>query len=133
MATRGAEAQPTPRARALRLGSLQTERGNSPEAIENLREAVRARPEWTGARFDLGRALLQSGRCEEAVEELKQVASQDPEDDRVHFVLSNAYRKMARNDLAQSELAQYQALTRKRLERVQKQVRDVSDAIQSKP
>ena len=116
-----------------RLGSLQTERGNSPEAIENLREAVRARPEWTGARFDLGRALLQSGRCEEAVEELKQVASQDPEDDRVHFVLSNAYRKMARNDLAQSELAQYQALTRKRLERVQKQVRDVSDAIQSKP
>jgi tetratricopeptide (TPR) repeat protein len=116
-----------------RLGSLQTERGNSLDAIENLREAVRAHPEWTGARLDLGRALLQSGRYEEAVKELKKVASQDPENDRVHFVLSNAYRKMARNDLAQSEIAQYQALTRKRLERAQKAVREVSDAVESKP
>ena len=116
-----------------RLGSIYTDRGQADEAIEHLTEALKSHPELSAAEFDLGRALVLKGCYPEAVATLLKVAARDPASDRVHYVLANAYRKMGKASEAQAELAKYQELSRKRLSRVQKDVKDVSDSLEVKP
>lgn len=111
-----------------RLGSLYTEQGKSGQAIAHLTEALAAHPEWVDARFDFGRALSLAGRQEEAVAQFRKVAADGPPNDRVHYLLSNALRRLGRNEEADSEMARYQDLTRKRLERTQRTVRDFTDS-----
>jgi tetratricopeptide (TPR) repeat protein len=116
-----------------RLGSLYTETGKGSEAISSLQEALQSHPELTEAHFDLGRALMMKGRYTEAIRELQTVAAHDPENDRVHYLLSNAYRQNGRNSEADSELRKYKELSLKRLDRVQREVRDVTRTLESKP
>lgn len=116
-----------------RLGSLYTEAGKADEAITNLQEALKSHPELTEARFDLGRAMLLKGRYGDSIAVLRKVAVEDPRNDRAHYFLSKAYGKLGRNGQAQAEMAKYQDLSRKRLARVQQDVRDVSRALEGKP
>lgn len=115
-----------------RLGGIYTDSGKPEDAILHLREALSSHPELAGAQFDLGRALILKGRYADAVKELQKVAAGEPDNDRVHYFLSNAYRKMGREGEAQAEMEKYQTLTRKRLERVQQDVRDVSRSLEKK-
>ncbi|MFN7995606.1 MAG: tetratricopeptide repeat protein [Bryobacteraceae bacterium] len=116
-----------------RLGSIYTESGKPDDAIPHLREALASHPELTGAHFDLGRALVLKGQYADAVTELQKVATEEPANDRVHYILSNAYRKMGQDAMAQTEMELYQTLTRERLERAQKDVRDTSKSLEKKP
>jgi tetratricopeptide (TPR) repeat protein len=116
-----------------RLGSIYTERGKADEAIEHLTEALQSHPGMTAAEFDLGRALVLKARYSDAVNVLLRVAAADPDNDRVHYVLANAYRKMGKAPEAQAEFAKYQELSRKRLTRVQKDIKDVTESLEGKP
>jgi tetratricopeptide (TPR) repeat protein len=116
-----------------RLGSIYVELGKPDEAIAHLEQALKSHPEMTGAQFELGRAYVAAGRADEAIAMLRKVAAADPENDRVHYVLSIAYQKQGRKADAQAEMAKYQELTRKRLERAQRDVNAASDALNQKP
>jgi len=116
-----------------RLGSIYTERGKADEAIEHLTEALQSHPGMNAAEFDLGRALVLKARYGDAVKVLLRLAASDPENDRVHYVLANAYRKMGKGSEAQAEFAKYQELSRKRLTRVQKDIKDVTESLEGKP
>jgi tetratricopeptide (TPR) repeat protein len=116
-----------------RLGSIYVEQGNADAAIGHLEQALQSHPNLTGAQFDLGRAYAATGRTQEAIATLRKVAAADPENDRVHYMLSNAYLKQGLKTEAQTEMAKYQKLTRKRLERAQRDVNAASDALNRKP
>ena len=116
-----------------RLGSLLLDRGQAPEALQHLLRSVKARPESAEARFDLGRAYLANQDYGEAALEFEHYAESNPENDRVHFLLANAYRGLGRIEDARRELELYQDLSRKRLQRVQEDVRSVSEDVNRTP
>jgi tetratricopeptide (TPR) repeat protein len=116
-----------------RLGSIYVEQGKADEAIAHLEQALQSHPDMTGAQFELGRAYAAMGRAEDAIAMLQKAAAADPENDRVHYLLSNTYQKQGRKTEAQTEMAKYQELTRKRLERAQRDVNAASDALNKKP
>jgi tetratricopeptide (TPR) repeat protein len=112
-----------------RLGSICLEQGKLDESISHLEQALRAHPELIDAKLDLGRAYSAKGRYPEAVAEFQQVAAAEPDNDRVHYLLSNAYAKQGDRSHAQSELAEYQRLTRSRLQNTQQDVKNLSDSL----
>jgi tetratricopeptide (TPR) repeat protein len=112
-----------------RLGSILTEQGRADAAIPHLLQALRSHPQLTEARLDLGRAYTAEGRYEEALTALKQVIQSDPTNDRVHYLLSIVYSKQGRRGEAQTELADYQRLTRERLQRTQQDIKNVSNSL----
>jgi predicted Zn-dependent protease len=57
------------------------------------------------------------------------VAAAEPENDRVHYLLAGAYAKEGNRTRAQSELAEYQRLTRRRLEDTQQDVKKAADSL----
>ena len=116
-----------------RLGSLLLDRGQAPEALQHLLRSVEARPASAEARFDLGRAYLANQDYAEAAREFEHYAQSNPESDRVHFLLANAYRGLGRMEDARRELEVYQDLSRKRLQRVQDDVRSVSEDVNRSP
>jgi len=79
--------------------------------------------------LDLGRAYSAKGRFPEAVAEFQQVVVAEPDNDRVHYLLSSAYAKEGNRSQAQSELAEYQRLTRSRLQNTQQDVKNLSDSL----
>ena len=113
-----------------RLGSLLLDQGEAADALEHLLQAVSANSEWTEARFDLGRAFLESGDHASAVRELEAVAGAEPGHERARFLLAGAYRAAGRVEDAARELKLYQELSRERLQRVQRDVRSVSEDLQ---
>ncbi len=116
-----------------RLGSLLLDRGEASEGLQHLLRAVEARPASAEARFDLGRAHLENRDYASAAREFEWYAESDPDNDRVHFLLANAYRGLGRLEDAQRELKLYQELSRKRLRRVQQDVRSVSEELRPSP
>lgn len=116
-----------------RLGSLLLDRGRAAEALRHLLRSVEARPASAEARFDLGRAYLENRDYAEAAREFEDYAESHPESDRVHFLLANAYRGLGRMEDARRELELYQDLSRKRLQRVQEDVRSVSEDVNRRP
>jgi lipoprotein NlpI len=60
------------------LGTALLQAGKPAEAIEQLQQAVRIRPDLVKPRTNLGIALAQAGRLEEAVVELEQALRMDP-------------------------------------------------------
>jgi len=53
--------------------------GRLPEAIAELNEALRLRPDYVEAHNNLGNALLQSGRIDEAIVEYEEVLRLRPD------------------------------------------------------
>ena len=112
-----------------RLGSIYLEQGKFDESISHLEQALRAHPELSDAQLDLGRAYSAKGRYPEAVAEFRHVAAAEPDNDRVHYLLAAAYAKQGDRSHAQSELAEYQRLTRSRLQNTQQDVKNLSDSL----
>jgi tetratricopeptide (TPR) repeat protein len=112
-----------------RLGSILTEEDQPDAAIPHLLQALRSHPQLTDARLDLGRAYTEKGQYEDALTALKQVVHSEPGNDRVHYLLSVVYSKQGHKGEAQAELADYQRLTRERLQRTQQDIKDVSNSL----
>ena len=112
-----------------RLGTLLLDQGDAAGALPHLRRAALSLPDSTDVRFDLGRAHLETRDYAAASRELETCAQSDPENERVRFLLAQAYRGLGRIEDAQRELETYRDLSRRRLERVQKDVRSVSDDV----
>ena len=112
-----------------RMGSVFLEQGKADDAISQLEQALRAHPQLVDAHMDLGRAYTAKGRYAEAIAQLEQVVAAEPENDRVHYLLSSVYAKEGNRSRAQSELAEYQRLTRSRLENTQQDVKKAADSV----
>jgi len=54
--------------------------GQMPEAMEHYEEALRIKPDYAEAHYNLGVALYQAGRVSEAVEQFEQVLRINPND-----------------------------------------------------
>ena len=112
-----------------RLGSLYAEQGKPDQSISHLKQALAANSGLIAARLELGRALMARERYQEAVSEFEMYAQADAENDRIHYLLGNAYKKLGRTAEAQSEMRKFRELNQRRLERVQGDVRKVSEAL----
>ena len=66
------------------LGSAMLALGRISEAIEQFRLALKLRPDYQNARYNLARALIKSGRLEEAADLFRQVVAAYPDDAQSH-------------------------------------------------
>lgn len=80
------------------------------EALNLLREAIAARPDYADARYQLGKALIEKGAVKEAVEQLESAAASEPKKDYIRYQLSIAYRRDGRAADAERELKNYREL-----------------------
>ena len=110
-----------------RLGNLYADQGKAEQAITHLERALAAGTSFPTVRLDLGRALSAAGRQKEAVEQLRAHAAANPTDDRVRYLLAQAYRSLGRLDEAKQAMLEYRQLNRKRLEEVQRDVREAAE------
>jgi tetratricopeptide (TPR) repeat protein len=72
------------------LGLALASTGRNAEAIEQYTLALRARPGYASARFNLATALAKTGRVDEAVENLRQILADNPQDAAVKRRLAEA-------------------------------------------
>jgi len=100
----------TPSARAhLHWGRTLIREGKPDEAILHLREALRLRPGFVFARFDLGVALEAQGDLPAAVDEYRAVLRDRPNVANVHYSLGSALHRLGRPAEA---IEQYEAALR---------------------
>jgi tetratricopeptide (TPR) repeat protein len=100
----------TPSARAhLHWGRTLIREGRPDEAIPHLREALRLRPGYAFARFDLGVALEAQGDLPAAVDEYRAVLHDRPDVANVHYSLGSALHRLGRPAEA---IEQYEAALR---------------------
>jgi tetratricopeptide (TPR) repeat protein len=100
----------TPSARAhLHWGRTLIREGKPDEAIPQLREALRLRPGYAFARFDLGVALEAQGDLPAAVDEYRAVLRDRPDVANVHYSLGSALHRLGRPAEA---IEQYEAALR---------------------
>ncbi|MGI9035808.1 MAG: tetratricopeptide repeat protein [Pyrinomonadaceae bacterium] len=90
--------------------TLLEQKSKTKEALNLLREAIVARPDYADARYQLGKALIDKGEFGEAVSQLETAAQNDPKKDYIHYQLSIAYRRAARPADAERELKLYKEL-----------------------
>jgi tetratricopeptide (TPR) repeat protein len=95
---------------AVALESLQQPQA----AIPILRSALKSKPDFSDARYLLGKILLAEGAAPEAVQHLEAAAKLAPEDARIHYQLARAYQTLGRTGLAEQEFAIYRQLKDKR-------------------
>lgn len=72
------------------LGLFLEKAGKIPEAIAQLEQALRIKPEYTDARNNLGEALVRAGRIPEAMVQLEQVLVTNPDMAGPHVNIGNA-------------------------------------------
>ena len=80
------------------------------EARSLLRQAIDARPDYSDARYQLGKALIEKGNFDEAISQLVSAVQSDPQKDYIHYQLSIAYRRASRTEEAERELKLYKEL-----------------------
>ncbi len=110
-----------------RLGNLYADQGKAEQAVTHLERALAAGASFPTVRLDLGRALSAAGRHSEAVEQLAAHAAANPTEDRARYLLAQAYRSLGRIDEAKQAMLDYRELNRKRLEEVQRDVREAAE------
>ena len=76
------------------LGALLAEKGRIDEALEQYREAVRIRPEFTAGQYNVGVALTRLGRIDEAVPAFEAAVEQDPDFLKAHFNLAVCHAQL---------------------------------------
>ena len=72
------------------LAASYLQAGRIQEAMPHLEEAIRLRPRYGEAYYNLGSALQVQGGLVEAIRHFREAARLRPEDDRVHLKLANA-------------------------------------------
>jgi len=72
------------------LGLALASTGRNSEAIEQYVLALRARPGFASARFNLATALAKAGRVDDAVDNLRRLVADNPEDQAAKRRLADA-------------------------------------------
>ena len=85
------------------LAARYLQAGRIAEAVAELDEALRLKPDDAEAHSNLGIAFQLQGRLGDAVRELREAARLKPNDDRVHVNLGNVMQAGGRADAAVSE------------------------------
>ena len=88
------------------LASALDAQGKTDEAIAQLREAVRVRPNYTPARAELGQLLAREGHPDEALSELQTAVRMRPDDSVAHFRLGSVLGTLGRTGDAAAEFSQ---------------------------
>jgi len=91
------------------LGNAELREGRVPEAIDNLAEAVRLKPDSFEGQSSWGDALFAAGRIGEAMEHYEQALRLNPDYALAHYNLGNAQAQLGRMPEA---IEQYQAALR---------------------
>ena len=81
-------------------GETLLEQGNVDEAITQLQRAVRMRPDYAGAHFNLAHAYQIKGDSANEIAELKRVIQLDPKDEQARYILGSEL--VNANQLAQA-------------------------------
>jgi tetratricopeptide (TPR) repeat protein len=76
------------------LGAVLAKDGRIDEALEQYREAVRIRPEFTAGQYNVGVALTRLGRIDEAVPAFEAAVEQDPDFLKAHFNLAVCHAQL---------------------------------------
>jgi tetratricopeptide (TPR) repeat protein len=85
-------------------GAFLFRQGRTDEALQFLREAVRAAPKTARAQAELGRVLLHSGKSGDAVENLEKAVAIDPRSPSIRLLLGRAYLQSGRVEDGQRQL-----------------------------
>ena len=85
-------------------GAFLFRQGRTDEALQLLRETVRAAPKSARAHAELGRVLLHSGKPDAAVERLEKAIELDPRTPSIRLLLGRAYLQMGRVEEGQRQL-----------------------------
>jgi tetratricopeptide (TPR) repeat protein len=80
--------------------------GNTSQAVEQLQETVRIRPNFAVAHIELGELLARQGQNEQAARELRTALALKPDSADTHLRLGSVLGAMGRNDDALSEFSQ---------------------------
>ncbi len=88
------------------LASALDAQGKTDEAIAQLREAVRVRPNYVPARAELGQLLARAGHPDEALSELQTAVKLRPDDSVAHFRLGSVLGTLGRTSDAAAEFSQ---------------------------
>jgi Flp pilus assembly protein TadD len=88
------------------LASVLEARGNSAEAVAQLRETVRIRPYFASAHAELGQLLAQQGQPQEALRELLAAVRLRPDSAEAHFRLGSVLGTLGRTADAAAEFSQ---------------------------
>ena len=88
------------------LASVLEARGNSAEALAQLRETVRIRPYFATAHAELGQVLAQRGQPQEALAELQAAVTLKPDSADAHFRLGSVLGTLGRSADAAAEFSQ---------------------------
>jgi len=102
--TRTIESSPEP-SLFISLGMALEGEGRTDEAIAQYTAALRLKPDFSLAHYDLGNALARQGRVEEAVAQYREVLRLKPDDFDAHNNLGNALASQGRVDAAAAEFA----------------------------
>jgi protein O-mannosyl-transferase len=84
----------------LKLGTALSHQGRLDEAIRELQEAVRLKPDDSDSRNNLGAALGRQGKLEEAISQFQQAVRLAPNDAGTHYNLGVALGMTGRQDQA---------------------------------
>jgi len=93
---------------AVRLGDIDTDRGDLDKAAALYQRALAQQPGSADAALGLARVYSEKNENDKALPLLRQVLASDPANMLAHFRLSALYRKLHRPDDAKRELADYE-------------------------
>jgi Tfp pilus assembly protein PilF len=91
-------------------GSFELKSGRSAEAIENIKEALKHRPQiWNIDAYEdcLANAYLELGHLDEAIAEYERILKLNPNYPLVHYHLAQAYERKGSRDQARAEYQQF--------------------------
>jgi len=100
------------------LGFINVEQGRLDEAQQPLKRALGLDPNNVPVLYDYARLAVKRRDYEEAVLRLQRVIEKDPAHTQAHYQLFLAYSRLKQPEKAQSQLAEF-----KRLEALEKQVK----------
>ena len=100
------------------LGYVALEQGRFDEAEAPLKRALSLAPDSVPVLYDYARLAIKRRDYAEAAERLKKVIAKNPTHTQAHYQLFLAYSRLKQTDKAQAQLAEF-----KRLEALEKQVK----------
>jgi cytochrome c-type biogenesis protein CcmH/NrfG len=90
-----------------RLGEIDTEKGNTSKAYDELTAAVKMQPGDSNAKLDLAKLLIQMKQPDKARALLEETVALEPTNAMAHYRLGTLYRQEGRAEDAKRELDLY--------------------------